>query len=627
MLDGPLFLAGDSGAWLTLSNGEFLPNIRFEPEADADLVRAAANADSSAFARRLTRLLAPAAKPHSKGRYWPSLWSLSAFPPEIRARELARELFTKGFAKQPAPRSSETQRAGRERGRSNARVDRKTDPADALLPFELLCLFDLLMERGRELPPEELFSTWKRAAIFASLLFTDLDEDAGCAAPPDLRLLVAGELRWKAGLLFRGLRGDALLRDAGRAALATALIEGTDTDGTPSAEFIDRLALWLAPLVRSAEWGERFNRPLWEADHSERFRHLVGRVAPLCRANGRLALSNDFPGGAIQLLATASRIAGFKKSSRPYALIAAVSAAQRKLTIINGRANGRAKLSADQLPATQSDWARLACLRSDWSAAADAFVVAHHRAAPLIELSTRGVPLLEGEWEIAVSIDGRPVKLDSEWGCSCWHSDSDVDFIELQMEFANGLHIERQALLSRDDHWLLLADCVAAPQDVRIEYSARLPVVADVAASSSRESRAIKLAGGKITARVFPLALPQDWVHGTSGALAADADGRLELRQSSMGGLFAPLLIDWSPRRRTAPADWRTLTVTENRRVLSSAEAAGHRIRIGDRQLAIYHSLRKGTFSRAVLGIHTSNETVVSRLAPGGEVQPLLLVE
>src|SRR5690606_25549439 len=158
-----------------------------------------------------------------------------------------------------------------------------------------------------------------------------------------------------------------------------------------------------------------------------------------------------------------------------------------------------------------------------------------------------------------------------------------------------------QALLSRDDHWLILADCVSTPDDRRIDYVSRLKLPQDVAGSADRDTREVRIAGRNVSARVFPTALPQDRAHGTSGSLTVNDDGTLTLRQTSLGGIFSPILIDWSPRRRKAHVDWRTLTVTENGRKLSSGEASGHRLRVGERQLVIYHSLRKGFYTRAVL--------------------------
>ncbi|MEX0700873.1 MAG: hypothetical protein WD069_02145 [Planctomycetales bacterium] len=639
MPDAMLSFTAGSGNVRSLSaasEAEFLRGIRWERRADAALKRAASDGDAAAFARRLRkRRLAGSGNPAARGkkREWPALWSLPAFSLDVPMRELVEALRGLDRPRRVRRHIGAKRRAGGN-GAADASTSRESTVAGWIAaapergwddPFELLCLFDALALAGRELPSADLWATWRRAAAGSAALLSALDAESGCAAAPDLRLLVAGELRWKAGLLFEGVHGARDLRDRGRETLGAALLEGTDTDGIPNAELIDRLALWLAPLVRSAEWGRRFDSPLWNDEQAERFRDLVGTVAPLCRADGRLALANGSAIDAVPLLMAATRLAGWKKKSRPHDLLTAVEKASRKRKPV-AETNGRQRAAAKKPPVAQSDWARLACLRSDWSPAADALVLAHHRPAPLLELTARGVPLLQGEWEISASFDGRAIALADEWDCSCWHSDPDADFIELQMELDGGLRIERQALLSRDDHWLLLADSVAGAGDARIDYAARIPLAADVAGRGERETRACRLAAGSAAARAFPLALPQDRAHGTAGAFEA-VEGGLALRLSAIGGLFAPLLIDWSPRRRNSRVDWRTLTVTENGRVLRAAEAAGHRIRLGNQQLLVYHSLRKGSWTRAVLGHHTAQETVIGRFDSDGAVDPILLVE
>ena len=90
---------------------------------------------------------------------------------------------------------------------------------------------------------------------------------------------------------------------------------------------------------------------------------------------------------------------------------------------------------------------------------------------------------------------------------------------------------------------------------------------------------------------------------------------------------YAPLVIDWNPDRKRSNAEWRTLTVAEQGRVLKSIDASGYRLRIADHQLLIYHSLTKSGEMRSVLGHHTASETVIGKLDESGVVEPILLVE
>ena len=128
------------------------------------------------------------------------------------------------------------------------------------------------------------------------------------------------------------------------------------------------------------------------------------------------------------------------------------------------------------------------------------------------------------------------------------------------------------------------------------------------------------------TARVFPVGLPQDRVLSTPGNCFENS-GRLDLSQVAMGhGLYLPVVFDWHPRSRRAPADWRSLTVTEHGRVVSPDSAAGHRLRVGKEQLLIYRSLSDTREARAVLGQHTRYETVIGSI-DAGEMAPIIMVD
>ena len=107
----------------------------------------------------------------------------------------------------------------------------------------------------------------------------------------------------------------------------------------------------------------------------------------------------------------------------------------------------------------------------------------------------------------------------------------------------------------------------------------------------------------------------------------ADANTIKLTQASSSEGLYAPVVIDWSPKRAAREAEWRTLTVTEERRKLASWEAAGHRLRLGDLHLVLFRSLDGSTESRAVLGLHTNKESVIAQFNEKGYVLPIVSVE
>ena len=58
--------------------------------------------------------------------------------------------------------------------------------------------------------------------------------------------------------------------------------------------------------------------------------------------------------------------------------------------------------------------------------------------------------------------DGQPIRPTGAWEELCWQSDKDCDFLELGIELAEGLQLERQIVLAKRDRALLIADIVSA---------------------------------------------------------------------------------------------------------------------------------------------------------------------
>jgi hypothetical protein len=186
--------------------------------------------------------------------------------------------------------------------------------------------------------------------------------------------------------------------------------------------------------------------------------------------------------------------------------------------------------------------------------------------------------------------------------------------------------VERQILLARQARFAILAEAVSGAGDRLIELTSRLPLAKGVKAKADAPTRECVLSRSGVAARAFPLALPRDRVLSTDGAMRPRAGG-VELQYRGQGGLFGPLVLDWAPWRAEEPADWRVLTVTQDAVPLGSAAAVGTRVRVGAYQLLVFRSFVKSEIPRAILGLHTSHETVIGRFNAAGNVEPILLVE
>jgi hypothetical protein len=624
----------------TLSNTDFLASISWSRSAPSSLVEAARRGDLSAAVHSLCKEGFGVAsqkgrkKASARARHKRSLWSRLAFDDSPGDAELFAlwENFDPKFkcsgTADEGRRKNKRSKSRKHKSRFEAQVSElsrwveRAGNKRRVSPVATLVLLEILQQTAQKLPSDLAWKIWRLALTASAISCAQVETGAAPHLTDDQRVLIDGELPLAAAAVFGVVKKSGKLHRGAARFLNEQLEESTDTDGTPNAHLLPRISLWLASLVRSTEWARRAGRRLWEKSAAERFKSLMERAAAICRADGCLALANGRSRDVAGLLADASQLVGWKRKSPPSRYVLAVGNGAVK----PGRAVARSFFADHDHPATQSDWARMACLRNNWSATPDTLVVAHHGEMPLIDLATLGRPLISGVWELQIVVDGNPVPLKGDWECSCWFSDDDADFIELHATLDGGVQVERQLLLSRDEHFALFADAVTVPEGRRVEYTSRLPLLPSVLAEADTMSREMTLRHQGVRARAFPLALPDERVLGIAGRFAQDGPF-LELQQQGEGGLFAPVLIDWDRGRRHGYADWRCLTVTEDGRILKRSAASAHRIRIGDHQLFCYRSLRNSGEMRAILGHHTPHETVIGLFAEDGEVDPIVNVE
>jgi hypothetical protein len=631
---------------LFLSDAEFFAGIEWESSASSRLQRAAATNDPE----RVIRLVVEAACANRSRRAAVSgtsstrqaLWSRHSLEESPRAATLIRVWDVLG---EMNGRSTGVGRRGngqlfRSGGQTTAAdsladLDRWTQicaEGPPLSLLEMLVLFEILRDAGGRVPSILAAKLW-RTALTAALQQTNAEK--GTIAAPESSRFIDAEVRWQAGLLFAPVSGAGSVAASARNELGAMLLDSTDSAGVPSAEIVDDLPNWLATLVRGREWGRRFACPLFDSPQEKRFQALVGAVSRLCRGDGRPAFSNGRANGVCNVWSAAAASVPARRGASSLALQYLLSlGAERPRRPTPGRSkNGRPSPKLNGIvrrrqlnPVFQSDSSRLACLRSDWTPDANSLSVLHHRRFPKLELAARGKVLLSGDWEIEIRAGGENLAVAGPWSCSCWYTDEEGDYLELQARLSPEIRVERQLLLARKDDLLFLADAVIGCGDARIDYTSRLPLVPGVEALPDSPTRECRLAGTAAHARLFPLGLPCERVLGSAGQFAGSQHG-LELRQSGIGGLYAPIVIDWNPARRRSPALWRPLTVGQNGAVVPAGCAAGFRLQVGTTQWLVYRSLSTILEPRTVLGQHTMYETMIGRFARSGEVEPIVLVE
>ena len=310
--------------------------------------------------------------------------------------------------------------------------------------------------------------------------------------------------------------------------------------------------------------------------------------------------------------------------------------------------------------AAHSEWAATAVLRPDWSRSAPRLTVLYPGQSCRVELACGKDVLWSGPWGLDLQIDGVKAEPSSEWSELCWVSDEDVDYLELEISFGDGLCVERHILLAREDRFLLLADAVLGSRRAAIEYRGTLPLCPDVTFRRACQPHQGVLVGRKPRATVLPLALPErpaDRTGSESNCFVSSCSGRacppcadentagkparytmmqnalvasnagLELRQAAMAqSLLAPLFLDLDRSRTTEPHAWRQLTVAQSGAVQPADVAVGYRVAIGKKQWLIYRSLARPA-DRSLLGHNLQSETLVARFDRRGEVQSLIEIE
>ncbi|MFO0918733.1 MAG: hypothetical protein U0872_10520 [Planctomycetaceae bacterium] len=339
-----------------------------------------------------------------------------------------------------------------------------TERSESWTPAETIVAGELLLIAGRQLASAEVWSLWSRLLQETREPGTNRQHEQ-----PEELLLREGEVPFLAGGLLEPWQDAKAIREQGRRILVRELMSRTDRDGTPHAELLPRLPFWLASLVRATIWADRLQISLWNPEERQRLSLVLERAVPLYRPGGKLAFSNGETTLVLPLLAAADQ--ALELTGPAQVLLRTLQEGNR------APAKKRRTTSEVQImPSVQSDWARMALLRSDWSPQADSVAISHHRPLPLLDLAALGQPVLHGPWGLEVQIGDAGIELAPEWSCSCWMSDPDADYLELQMQGPGGLRVERRVLLSRQDHFLLLADCVGArgikPADARNDGAA-----------------------------------------------------------------------------------------------------------------------------------------------------------
>jgi hypothetical protein len=548
-------------------------------------------------------------------------WNAAALTEECRALidladELGRGADPKKFAK------------GKRQAALHEAVASWLDAArdgDTNVSFAIGCLAaaHLLNQLGEALGPELGWRLLDFLAITAEEAKPwNVDAD-GPAAAALSQQLVAGELSLTLAYMSPEMAPLAALARVGRKRLAEGVEELTGDEGIVRAGHLEVFRGLVACWTRSCSVGGRLEKGPWKSATQKAFSRVVRQALRWTRAaDGRTLLAgNDATAWSADFLAAAVR-----EGSRTG------DGAAAKALLASASLTSEVPSTRNRLPhpASWSEPAGLALLRTRWSPCAATVAIDFAALGMKFEVSAEGQSLFDGVWTTSSRIDGKIVKPAGEWQEVCWFSDADVDFIEFVLELEDGAKLERQVLLARKDGFLFLADYLQAPRSAALEHDLQLPLAGDFAWCGESETRdgTLSVTDSESPAvRILPLALPEWRIDPRVGELAS-VDNTIRLVQSTQGRSMAcPLFLDLKPSRAGKPCTWRQLTVAELLVIQPPDVAVAYRVQCGKKQWVIYRSqTRPG--NRTFLGQNTSNEFYAARfLAPGGEVEELVQVE
>jgi len=434
--------------------------------------------------------------------------------------------------------------------------------------------------------------------------------------------LLAGELPLALGYLFPEVRPFRALRKLARKALSEALIEVTDGRGVPHARMLSVFAPLWACWTRCRWLGERLKQGCWSRPADMQYQWLVRRAIRLADDQRRLALCGNGSVGAPvvpkQLIATALELSG------DAADCAAAGTALSRSTLPPDT-----DFDEEQLPkpSFNSEWSGLAVLAAGWTRRSPRLTLAYADDPLRIELTVEGRPLFSGAWITRTICDGELLPAVGEWEELLWRSDADIDYLELGVDLADGLRIERQLLLAREDHVLYLADNVVTGNEPRsVRHSLLLPLSSDVVWHPESETRDGILADAKPLAAVIPPAL-LEWRADPRGGNLLCQENLLTLTQEATArALCCPLFFDFRPHRIKKERTWRQLTVADRMEVVPHDVAVGYRVQSGRDQWLMYRTLGPAG-NRTLLGQNVSSEFYAGRFLKTGEVDEWIEIE
>lgn len=437
-------------------------------------------------------------------------------------------------------------------------------------------------------------------------------------------LLVGVEAPLLAAASFPESKRAAKLAELASRNASRFIDERLDGDGMIAGRLAEEYPLIAASLMRCAAValalpGSHPARSWLDKDRRHQIEMLPWHLWRLVRADGTLALPQIYSRIAVgETIDFAAQLVRDGEESEALKRIAN-RLRKRKLEKRTGT------LIVD--PMCYSGWAEQAVLRTNEKLAAPRFVLNFSQKRYRAELLDRGEPILSGDIETTLTIDGQAAPQTGDWHEVCWHSDDEGDYLELEATFGESVRVQRQVYLDRQEQIFLLADALLLERSAEIVHEMRWTCAPKILVQSFDETTELLLDGPSTATTVFPLAAAE-WREAPSACrLSVETVGAVEALQmvyrGKGEGAFVPWCFHFTGSRRGIPVTWRKLTIAEDRHPIPSDQAAGYRVQVGDDQWMVYRSL-DGVFNRTLLGQNINSEFYLARFLEDGTVEKML---
>ena len=272
-----------------------------------------------------------------------------------------------------------------------------------------------------------------------------------------------------------------------------------------------------------------------------------------------------------------------------------------------------------------SEWAGTSVMRCSWENNSSKLAVLFGDRQVHIEIENKNNIVSDFRLPI-VSFDNEILSVESDIEVACWHSDDDVDYLELEIELTNHVVLQRQILLAREDNFVFLADAIVSPEPGLIHYTSRCPVGKGMAIMNESETNELYIKDKSIRALVLPLSVPE-WQIQKSRNTCHNDENSLTIEQQVNGQhLYSALFFDLESRRAKKPRTWRHLTVAQRLHIIHDDSVRGYRVQVGKEQWVFYRSLAP-VASRTFLGQNVNCEFYAGRFDQYGETEELISID